>query len=81
MRVKRPTGQPWRDHANCAALVKRSHVYPNADMFRFSAAFACAAYVQRMCRVCAAYADVSECADVCALYADVHAHAYLKTRK
>ena len=32
-------GQPWRDHANCAALVKRSHVYPNADMFRFSGAF------------------------------------------
>ena len=32
-------GQPWRDHSNCAALVKRSHTYPNADMFRFSGAF------------------------------------------
>jgi len=32
-------GQPWRDHANCAALVKRTHTYPNADMFRFSGAF------------------------------------------
>jgi hypothetical protein len=32
-------GQPWRDHANCAALIKRSHTYPNADMFRFSGAF------------------------------------------
>ncbi|EKX44036.1 hypothetical protein GUITHDRAFT_153141 [Guillardia theta CCMP2712] len=32
-------GKPWLDHANCAALVKRSHLYPNADMFRFSGAF------------------------------------------
>jgi len=31
-------GQPWRNHANCAALVKRSHTYPNADMFRLSGA-------------------------------------------
>jgi len=32
-------GQPWRDHANCAALVKRSHTYPNADMFKLSGAY------------------------------------------
>jgi len=32
-------GKPWLDHANCAALVKRTHLYPNADMFRFSGAF------------------------------------------
>lgn len=31
--------QPWRDHANCAALVHRSHHYPNADPGRFSGAF------------------------------------------
>eukprot|EP00282_Hemiselmis_andersenii_P033729 CAMPEP_0169463186 /NCGR_PEP_ID=MMETSP1042-20121227/19965_1 /TAXON_ID=464988 /ORGANISM="Hemiselmis andersenii, Strain CCMP1180" /LENGTH=323 /DNA_ID=CAMNT_0009575885 /DNA_START=6 /DNA_END=977 /DNA_ORIENTATION=- len=29
----------WRDHANCAALIHRSHHYDNADMFRFSGAF------------------------------------------
>lgn len=27
------------DHSNCAALIRRSHTYPNADMFRFSGAF------------------------------------------
>jgi hypothetical protein len=29
----------WRDHSNCAALIHRSHLYQNADPFRFSGAF------------------------------------------
>lgn len=29
----------WRDHSNCAAIIHRSHLYENADPFRFSGAF------------------------------------------
>ena len=32
-------GEPARDHSNCAALLKHSHTYPNADPFRFSGVF------------------------------------------
>jgi hypothetical protein len=30
------SNEKWRDHSNCAALIYRSHHYPNNDPFRFS---------------------------------------------